>query len=251
MQKLPSLPKQLAAHIDQLSPTTARQYSRRLARFNQHTGVRLSRLSRSSVESYLVYLARERQVSASYQNTCLSALRWAARVTGQAVDLSGLTARRSHRIPRIVSHRDALDVLGRLAGQEYAVAALVYGAGLSLNEALTMTTAALQTHSNNLVIGDRQTVRPAVVKPLLRAYSILASEDGRLFSVNQNTVTQAIKRACELAGLNPIGTRELRNSFAARLFEQGANVAEVAQMMGYKRVGTLLSILDQTKRDRA
>jgi len=246
MRKLPTLPKQLTEHLSTLSPSTAGQYRRRLARYHERTGCRLSSITRRSVVDYLTYLSRDCNVSASYQNVALSALRWAVRVTGQSTDLTGLTARRSDTLPAIVSHRDALAVLKRLKGQTWCIVSLVYGAGLSLTEAIDLTRDSIGPAS--ITLNGRNAPLPDALSNSLRGYVLLAGSDGRLFRVNQNTVTQGLRRAVEAAGLNrTVGTRELRNSFAARMLDQGATIAEVKEMMGYRRLDTLLKIQAQIK----
>lgn len=246
MKKLPALPKQLTVHLSDLSPSTASQYSRRLARFYQHTGCKLSAITRKAVYDYLVYLARDRHVSASYQNTCLSALRWAVRVTGQRADLTGLTARRSERVPSIISRVAARDIIFKLNGQTKDVIKLVYLSGLSLSEALGVTCDSI--NGNQIIVNSRFVYIPEEIGDRLSAYATLAGSSGRLFTVNQNTVTQSLKRAVQAAGITQtVGTRELRNSFAARLFEVGCTIMEIKEVMGYKRLGTLLKIQDQIK----
>lgn len=123
---------------------------------------------------------------------------------------------------------------------------LVYGSGLTLSEAVNLRADQLNFGSRRIVVtADRSTVLPKTLVDQLRLFSLLSS-DGRLFSVSALSVHRALKRAVNEAGLShPIGTRELRFGFAARLLEQGETIIEVQQMMGYRRLDTLLKLQDQ------
>jgi len=80
-------------------------------------------------------------VSASTQNQALNALAFLYReVLGQDLgDLSGaVRARTPQRLPVVLTRDEVRAVLAHLAGVEWLVAALLYGAGLRLLEALTL-----------------------------------------------------------------------------------------------------------------
>ena len=236
------LPPAVATQLAALSPSTRALYARWLVKFYAHSLTPLSRVKRDAVQSFLVTLARSR-VSASYQNTALSALRWLVAATGQDVDLSGLCARRPARLPIAATEAEARAVLSHLHGQPAAVVGLIYGSGLTLSEAVHLPVSALAR--SGIRFGGREAPLPEALAAKLRAYAAL-SESGRLFTVSALTVHRALQRAQRAAGLSrPIGTRELRFGFAARLLDQGVTIVEVAKIMGYRRLDTLLKIKDQ------
>ena len=76
------LPPAVTTQLATLAPSTRALYARWLVKFYAHSLTPLSRVKRDAVQSFLVTLARSR-VSASYQNTALSALRWLVAATGQ------------------------------------------------------------------------------------------------------------------------------------------------------------------------
>jgi integron integrase len=98
-------------------------------------------LGAAEVESFLTHLAVERHVSASTQNQALGALLFLYRDVLR-LELSGLDAvraRRSHRLPVVLSRDEVaqlLDSIDRLETEEpYGLMArLMYGAGLRLME---------------------------------------------------------------------------------------------------------------------
>ena len=236
------LPQAITTQLAALAPSTRALYARWLVKFYAHSLTPLSRVKRDAVQSFLVALAKSR-VSASYQNTALSALRWLVAATGQDVDLSGLCARRAARLPIAATEAEARAVLSHLHGQPAAVVGLIYGSGLTLSEAVHLPVSALAR--SGIRFGGREAPLPEALASRLRAYSAL-SEGGLIFTVSALTVHRALQRAQRAAGLSRhIGTRELRFGFAARLLEQGVTVVEVAKIMGYRRLDTLIKIKDQ------
>jgi len=242
LKEMAKLPKVVIEKLEALSPSTRRLYARWLVKFCAYSLTPLSRVQRDEVYSFLVSLARAR-CSASYQNTALSALRWLVSATGQEVDLSGLSAKRSARLPVVATDDEARALLGHLRGQTAVVVALIYGSGLTLVEATHLPASAIG--SKSIRFGGREAPLPAAISARLRAYAAL-SEGGLLFSVSELTVHRAVQAARAVSGLSrPIGTRELRYGFAARLLESSRTVVEVAKIMGYRRLDTLLKIKDQ------
>jgi len=244
MAKLPPI---VTEKLSALSPSTAGLYARWLVKFYAHCLTPLSRVRRDDVYSFLASLANS-SVSASYQNTALSALRWLVAATGQDVDLSGLFARRPQRLPLAATPAEATALLGHLRGEAKLVVSLVYGSGLTLSEAVNLRADQLLPKSGRIqVTSDRVTVLPRSLRDPLQLSAMLASGP-RLFAVSALTVHRALKRAHRAAGLSrPIGTRELRFGFSARMLEQGETIVKVQRMMGYRSLDTLLKIQDQSK----
>lgn len=66
-------------------------------------------------------------------------------------------------------------------------------------------------------------------------------EEGRLFSLQAESMSQAFERACEPHRANVVGLRfhDLRHEATSRLFEKGLNVMEVAAITGHKTLDML------------
>jgi integrase len=65
--------------------------------------------------------------------------------------------------------------------------------------------------------------------------------EGRLFSLQGESISQAFERACEphRANVNNIRFHDLRHEATSRLFEKGLNVMEVAAITGHKTLDML------------
>jgi integron integrase len=131
-----------ALRLRHRSPRTIEAYLRWVRRYVLFHGKRHpSELGAEALREFLTHLAVERRVSASTQNQALGALVFLYReVLGREVgDVSGaVRAHAPHRLPEVLSRDEVRAVLARLAGVEWIVAALLYGAGLRLLEALTL-----------------------------------------------------------------------------------------------------------------
>lgn len=93
------------------------------------------------VRAFLTHLARERDVSASTQNQALNAVVFLYKqVLQQDVgDFSGFhPARLPRHLPVVLSQAEVGTLLSHLTGMHWIIAALLYGAGLRLNECLSL-----------------------------------------------------------------------------------------------------------------
>ena len=124
-------------------------------------------LGRREVVAFLTSLAVERGVAASTQNQALNALVFLYReVLGLDLgDLSGAArARTPARLPAVLTRDEVRALLAQLRGVEWLVAALLYGAGLRLLEALTLRVKDVDFGRHELRLrqakGDKDRVAP-------------------------------------------------------------------------------------------
>lgn len=150
------------------SPRTERSYVGWIRRYvlfhgKQHPAV----LGGEAVSAFLTHLAVEDGVSASTQNQALNALVFLYReVLGQ--DLGELPnavrARAPQRLPVVLTRGEVRALLAQLSGAEWLVAALLYGAGLRLLEALTLRVKDVDFERGELRLrrtkGDKDRVAP-------------------------------------------------------------------------------------------
>lgn len=98
-------------------------------------------MGKPEVEAFLTHLARARRVSAGTQNQALHAVLFLYREVLER-DLPWLDdvvrARRSRRVPVVLSRRQVAAIIGNLQPPVKLVAGLLYGSGLRLNEALRL-----------------------------------------------------------------------------------------------------------------
>jgi integrase len=111
-------------------------------RFVLHNGKRHPRdVGAREIQSFLTWLAVERNVAASTQNQALCALLFLYREVLQ-IELprieEAVRARRSRRVSTVLSRDGVRAVMAHLTGVHVVVGGLLYGGGLRLLEALRL-----------------------------------------------------------------------------------------------------------------
>lgn len=98
-------------------------------------------MGRKEIEAFLTYLAVGRNVAASTQNQAFSALQF---LYEQILELDvfqnidALRAKQPKRLPTVLSHDDAMDVIDGLKGVYKIIGKLLYGSGLRGIECLRL-----------------------------------------------------------------------------------------------------------------
>ena len=166
----------------------ARHYSRRteqsycswVKRFIHFHNVRHpAEMGEPEINSFLTHLAVKQKVSASTQNQALSALLFLYRhVIGREIgDLGNvIRARRPKRIPVVMTREEVKAVLGRLNGDKWLMASLMYGAGLRLMECLRLRVQDIDFATNQIAVRDgkgekdRVTMLPEVARKAMQEH---------------------------------------------------------------------------------
>lgn len=167
-----------AAIARHLSANTRKTYIRWIRRFVLFHRKRHPRdMGVAEVNAFLTHLAVEGHVSASTQNQALSALLF---LYGPVLEqplglLEGVVrAKRPKRLPVVLTPDEVSRVLARLDGVPLMVALLLYGAGMRLNEALSLRVKDVDFETNEITIReakgnkDRISVLPQRLKTLLQ-----------------------------------------------------------------------------------
>jgi integron integrase len=175
----PDSPKLLARvrraiRLRHYSPRTEEAYVGWIKRFVRYHGMRWpEELGEAEVTRFLSSLAVEGRVSASTQNQALGALLFLYRdVLGRKVgwlhDL--VRAKRSPRLPVVLTKDEVQGVLGQMVGQRWLVAALLYGAGLRLLEALQLRVKDVDFGRGEITVraGKRDRDRVTMLPPVLK-----------------------------------------------------------------------------------
>ena len=138
-----------------------------------------STLGAPEITAFLSWLATTRRVSASTQNQALSALLFLYRHVLR-IELDAIAqvprARLPHRVPVVLSPEEIDQVFTHLQGTVWLVVALLYGAGLRLQECLELRVKDLDFHRHEIVVRrgkgqkDRRTMLPLGVEERLQGH---------------------------------------------------------------------------------
>jgi integron integrase len=131
------------------------------------------------IQTFLVHLATERNVSASTQNQALSAILFLYRhVLRMDIDLPAeyFRASKSRKIPVVLTHREAIATIGKMSGVPQLMAKILYGSGLRIAECLNLRVKDIDFDNHQIIIrdgkgeDDRTTVLPEALIPALQAH---------------------------------------------------------------------------------
>jgi integron integrase len=131
------------------------------------------------VGRFLTYLAVEQKVSASTQNQALSAVLFLYKQVLRQNPGAVEHVQRAHgptRVPVVMSVDEVRAVMNQLTGLPRMIAALLYGAGLRLQESLELRVKDLDFDRNQIVVRrgkgqkDRRTMLPGSVRAPLTAH---------------------------------------------------------------------------------
>jgi len=127
------------------------------------------RMSARHVEEFLGNLANERSCSPSNQRIALNALVYLFK-RFLSVELEALAfekARIKPRLPVVLTHAEAMLVIGHMRGIHQTMASLLYGSGLRLNELLSLRVKDIDFEMSTITVRsgkgdkDRTTLLPA------------------------------------------------------------------------------------------
>jgi integron integrase len=133
-------------------------------------------MGKLEIEAFLSHLAVARNVSASTQNQAFNAILFLYRdVLEMSLDegLNAVRAKGSEHIPVVLSHDEAMSVIGSMEGLMQLMAMLLYGCGLRLMECLRLRIKDVDFAMSCIVVRDgkgkkdRVVMLPDAVKPLL------------------------------------------------------------------------------------
>jgi integrase/recombinase XerC len=211
---------------------------------------------------------RARGLSARSLSRALSAVKsftaWAADRTGADAStvLSARGPKFRRKLPRPLSEDGAaaiLDEIGQdaredwIAARDTAIATLLYGLGLRISEALSLTGADHPLPESLRIIGKGGKTRPVPVIPAaaeaVAAYVRLCpfdlTPDQPLFRgarggpVNPRLIQGAMERARLRLGLPATATpHALRHSFATHLLSAGGDLRAIQELLGHASLST-------------
>ena len=258
------------AHNRRRSPHTTRAYVATAYRFieflGRHRGEEIGRFSllALSAPDLRAFLADRRggglapSSAAREMSAVRGFLKYAAEDAGQVVQLPRTRApRRPRTLPRPASPEDAMALADDAAAgasrpwvgaRDLAILLLLYGSGLRVAEALSLTARVLPLRTTLRVTGKRNKTRIVPIVPAVReaieAYLAQVpwpiSADARVFvgvnggPLNPDLVRRAVRAARTRLGLaDTLTPHALRHSFATHLLAGGADLRALQELLGH------------------
>ena len=231
-------------------PSTCSSYQYMFRDFLKYTyPKRLHQVTKELIMQYQQDLINRRNVSASYQNQSINAIKfYLEKVLGhdrQYFDLE--RPKKRNRLPTVISEEEVVRIFQQITNVKHKILLMtIYSAGLRISEALSLKIADIDSDHMRIWVRDgkgqkdRITVLSKSLLVILRQYYIeykpknylFESYDGRQYSAS--SVRKVLHRAVAKAGIRKhVKVHTLRHSFATHLLENGTNLRYIQTLLGH------------------
>ncbi len=237
------------------SEHTVRNYVSAFEEFiNYFHHMEIDRISEPQILEYLRYLVSERQVSVSYQNVAINAIKFYYEkvLGGQRKFYFISRPTRDKVLPDVLNTQEITSMIKVTDNIKHKLIIMIgYGSGLRLNEINRVRLADIDRERMQLRVKqgkgrkDRYTKLAAKILPVLDAYIekhhpvdlLFTGATGGLYS--DRSIQQVVKKAAFRAGITKtVTTKTLRHSFATHLLEHGVELRYIQEMMGHSSIKT-------------
>lgn len=253
-------------HLRRYSPRTCKVYQGAVRRFLESFKKDYSQLTTEEIRTYLLRLIEREEVSASFQNQTISAIKllfeWVIKRPQLLEDLP--RPRRGRRLPAVMSRNateNILNAVGNLKHQTLLV--LMYSAGLRVGEVVRLQVDDLDEGRGLIRVKsgkgdkDRYTLYSALARQLVRAYRREYQPQKWLFPgaqpgrhLTERSVQQIVVQVRKKTGLGAqVTSHTLRHSFATHLLENGTDLRYIQELLGHSSPKTTQIYTHVSRRD--
>jgi integrase/recombinase XerD len=240
------------------SPHTQRSYLRCARNFAKHYMRSPEEMGEQEVRDFLLYLARDRQVSPATLDMYVNALKFLYNVTLKRPEVVQDLAhpKRPKTLPVILSPEEVLRIFGAIRSVKHkAIIATAYAAGLRISEVCGLRIADIDSQRMRIHVRagkgkkDRYVMLAESLLDLLRQYYQKARPKGEYLFPGHNpqrpicttVVSQVLRKVVRQTGLSKkISMHTLRHCFATHLLEQGTDIRIIQVLLGHSSIRTTL-----------
>lgn len=211
--------------------------------------IKLNDADFNNIQSFMNYLVKERQVSASTQNQAINALKcYFENMLGwETLTYKIERPRKETRLPKVLSEQEVLRMIQVTHNIKHKmIICALYSAGLRKGELLNLRKEDLSFDKNIIFVRggkgkkDRTTVLSENLKKLLQVYfseyrpNYWLLESTRRKPYSGSSISKVVSKAAKEANINRVITPHmLRHSFATHLLEQGLDLRYIQQLLGH------------------
>lgn len=206
-------------------------------------------LTKQHINDYIVYLVRERNVSVSYQNQVINAVKfYYEKVLGRERETYYIERpEKPFRLPEVLSEEEVGLIFKNVGNLKHkSILYLIYAGGLRISEALNLQLTDILSDRHLIVVRngkgrkDRTTLLSQKMLTLLRDYYkayrpkkwLFEGPNGRQYSAT--SIRAILKSAVKKAGIRRrITPHTLRHSFATHLLERGTDLRYIQSLLGH------------------
>ena len=254
----PTLPEGYLEKLKQVrySEHTVRVYTSYFQDFQQHFKDRdIKGITSADINSYLLYLIREKNISSCQQNQRINAVKfYYEKVLGQERRCYKVNrAKREKTLPNVLSKEEIKMILDVVAKdlRFFCMFSILYSAGLRISELLELKHGDIDESRNLIRVRqgkgkkDRYTLLSKPLMKKLTEYNRLYRPKVWFFErrpgepFTESIVSKRLKAAAREADITKrIYPHLLRHSFATHLLEQGTDIKIVKELMGHNNIKT-------------
>ncbi len=233
------------------SESTIRSYQKAFEEFiNYHHKADIDKITEPMIIEFLRYLVMERNVSESYQNVSINAIKfYYERVLGGQRKLYQVDRpRREQKLPIVFSTAEISALLKHTENLKYrTILAVIYSGGLRISEVISLKIKNIDSKRMQIRIEgakgnkDRYTLLSTKALKMLREYYKKWQPKEYVFESGYNggrysarSIQQVFKVSMKKAGIMKKATvHTLRHSFATHLLEQGTDIRYIQSLLGH------------------
>ena len=232
------------------SSSTIRTYTSMFEEFiNYYPQHRPEEITEREILVFLRYLVEDRQVSTSYQNQSINAIKfYYEQVLGGSRKFYFIERPvKERKLPVVLSEQEVVRILSSVNNLKHkCLLMIIYSAGLRISEALNLKPKDLDSKRMQVTVRnakgkkDRMSLLSKSILPILRSYYqlyepkeyLFAGADGGKYSAR--SAQNVFKKACKKARIQKKATlHTLRHSFATHLLEKGTDLRYIQTLLGH------------------
>jgi integrase/recombinase XerD len=217
--------------------------------FLQYDDTKPSQITRSQIDNYTAKRIRENNISESYQNSLLSAIKFFyINIVNQEQKVENLfRPKLPQKLPQVLTEQEVIRLLKSVNNIKHqTILTLIYSAGLRLGEVIQLKLTDLQTDAHRIFIRgakgkkDRCTILSPKLEKLLSKYIAMYNPVEWLFEgqtggqYSERSVQYIFEDTRRKSMINPLATcHTLRHSFATHLLEKGVDLRYIQELLGH------------------
>lgn len=234
---------------------TIRTYRTMLQEFLEyHRELDPEKITEEQIREYLLYLIEKRDVSISYQNQSINAIKfYYEQVLGRPVRTYYIQRPKKEKIlPNVLSEQEVLLILNSTGNLKHkAILSLIYSSGLRRGELINMKINDIDSKRMYVIIRqgkgrkDRYSILSEKVLELLRRYFTEYKPREWLFEgqfggqYGASSIQHILKDAVAVSKIRKkVTVHTLRHSFATHLLERGTDIRYIQELLGHENSKT-------------
>jgi site-specific recombinase XerD len=245
-------PEEYIAKLKELrySQNTIDTYKHMFEEFiNYYNDTEVDNITDGMIVDFLRYLVNERNISGSYQNQSINAIKfYFERVKGGARKIYSIERPRKEKfLPEVLSEEEVVQILNATDNLKHkAIFMTIYSAGLRISEAINLKLKDIDSKRMQIRVEqakgkkDRYTLLGEKTLEILRKYVseykpkvwLFEGQSGEKYS--SSSIQANLKIAVDKTGIKKrITVHTLRHSFATHLLEAGTDIRYIQSLLGH------------------